>query len=47
MVRWDSVYYLGLVRRGYPHGSGLANEQAFFPLYPLTVRVRRLGAAAG
>ena len=29
----------GLVRRGYPHGSGLANEQAFFPLYPLTVRV--------
>ena len=39
VVRWDAVYYLGLVRRGYPHGSGLAHEQAFFPLYPLTVRV--------
>jgi hypothetical protein len=39
VVRWDAVYYLTLVRHGYPHGSGLANEQAFFPLYPLTVRV--------
>ena len=39
VVRWDAVYYLTLVRRGYPSGSELANEHAFFPLYPATVRV--------
>jgi hypothetical protein len=39
VVRWDATYYLDIVRHGYPRGSVLAPQQAFFPLYPLTVRV--------
>jgi Mannosyltransferase (PIG-V) len=39
VVRWDATYYLNIVRHGYPRGAVLAPEHAFFPLYPLTVRV--------
>ncbi|GIU86031.1 MAG: membrane protein [Acidimicrobiia bacterium] len=37
VTRWDAVYYLGIVDRGYPRGDALAPEHAFFPLYPLGV----------
>ncbi|MGH8976670.1 MAG: mannosyltransferase family protein [Acidimicrobiia bacterium] len=39
VTRWDAVYYLSLVRNGYPDVSYVTPEHAFFPLYPMTVRV--------
>jgi hypothetical protein len=39
IIRWDAVYYLSIATDGYPHGSALVSEHAFFPLYPLVVRV--------
>jgi hypothetical protein len=42
VTRWDAVYYLTLVQHGYPRGSTLQSEHAFFPLYPLLVRVADL-----
>ncbi len=36
LARWDGVWYLSIAQSGYDGGSGLA---AFFPLYPISVRV--------
>lgn len=38
--RWDTGWYLGIVREGYrPSASALAQQNiAFFPLYPLLIR---------
>jgi Mannosyltransferase (PIG-V) len=47
IVRWDATYYLSLVRDGYPDGSELSSEHAFFPLYPLTVRAADLFLPGG
>jgi hypothetical protein len=35
-VRWDAGYYLSIAERGYTAGG---DERAFFPLYPVTVRI--------
>ncbi len=45
-IRWDSQWYLAIAERGYwLRPDGLPMPQAFFPLYPLLVRV--LSAATG
>jgi len=50
LTRWDGVWFLRAVHSGYPshlpmaHGHVVANPVAFFPLFPLLVRV---GAATG
>ena len=36
LVRWDAGYYLQIARDGYSFDG---NERAFFPLYPLLVRI--------
>ncbi len=40
-ARWDSVWYLAIVQGGYGDGA----REAFFPLYPLAVKV--VGAPVG
>ena len=40
-VRWDSIHYLAIAG----HGYAAATSTAFFPLYPLLIRV--MGAATG
>ena len=35
LARWDAIWYLGIAQDGYDGGS----DAAFFPLYPLLVRV--------
>jgi hypothetical protein len=37
MMRWDSVFYVSIAHSGYGVGEPFA--RAFFPLYPLTIRV--------
>ncbi|MEA2405814.1 MAG: hypothetical protein QOE08_2461 [Thermoleophilaceae bacterium] len=41
LARWDSTWFLGIARDGYDGGNGAA----FFPLYPLLVRVVALGSS--
>lgn len=41
LARWDATWFLGIARDGYDDGSGAA----FFPLYPLLVRVVALGSS--
>jgi hypothetical protein len=36
LTRWDAVWYVQIAQSGYDGGSGLS---AFFPLYPLGIRV--------
>jgi len=42
---WDAQYYVQIAQSGYPHGYAYANGQltgnnlAFFPLYPLLIRI--------
>ena len=43
LARWDAVWYLGIADHGYGHAA--AGKAAFFPLYPLAVRV--VGALGG
>ncbi len=38
-VRWDSQWFLEIAQRGYWLRDGLPVPQAFFPLYPLLIRV--------
>ncbi len=38
-VRWDSQWFLEIARRGYWLRDGLPLPQAFFPLYPLLIRL--------
>jgi hypothetical protein len=38
LSRWDAAYYITLATRGYPKGDVLSPNDAFFPLYPLSVR---------
>src|SRR5436305_5815727 len=42
LARWDSVWYLGIAHSGYGGASS-----AFFPLYPLLVRVAAAASAPG
>lgn len=43
VAAWDSWHYLGIARFGYPHVlRGDYRNLAFFPLYPLLVRVAHL-----
>lgn len=44
-VRWDSIWFLGIERDGYDYDPGGGDAAAFFPLYPLAMRV--LGAGTG
>ncbi len=37
-IRWDSQWFLEIARRGYWLRNGLPMPQAFFPLYPLSIR---------
>jgi len=39
LVRWDSAYYLEILRVGYRPGPTIPHTVAFFPLYPLSARV--------
>src|SRR5437660_1226444 len=40
LARWDAVWYLGIAHHGYTiEAGGAARSTAFFPLYPLLVRV--------
>jgi Gpi18-like mannosyltransferase len=37
--RWDSGWYLAIVQNGYFYVPGLQSSVAFFPLYPLLVKI--------
>ncbi|MFL5827112.1 MAG: mannosyltransferase family protein [Thermoleophilaceae bacterium] len=41
LAHWDAVWYLGIADHGYTHapGGGAGPDAAFFPLYPLVVRL--------
>jgi hypothetical protein len=40
LARWDAVWYLGIAHHGYTvEAGGAARSTAFFPLYPLLVRI--------
>lgn len=41
LAHWDAVWYLGIAEHGYTHaaGGGAGPDAAFFPLYPLLVRL--------
>ena len=39
-VHWDAGWYLGIIQHGYSyHGPGVAASVAFFPLYPMSLRL--------
>lgn len=38
-ARWDSAFYLGIVNEGYNFVPGQISSVAFFPLYPLLVKL--------
>jgi len=40
-VRWDSGWYLSILRRGYGYTPGAQSSVAFFPMYPALVRALR------
>lgn len=39
LVRWDSAYYVEIVREGYRADPDIPHTVAFFPLYPLSARL--------
>ncbi|UCG33697.1 MAG: glycosyltransferase family 39 protein [Phycisphaerales bacterium] len=39
LVRWDSAYYMEIVREGYRADAEIPHTVAFFPLYPLSARL--------
>jgi hypothetical protein len=40
LARWDAVWYLGIAHHGYTvEAGGAARSTAFFPLYPMLMRV--------
>ncbi len=39
LFQWDSYWYLSIVRDGYQYTPGAPSNVAFFPLYPLLVRL--------
>ena len=40
LARWDAIWYLGIAHHGYTlAGGGAARSTAFFPLYPMLVRL--------
>lgn len=44
-ARWDAGWYVGIAEHGYSHEPGRPSGVAFFPLYPLALRLaRNLGA---
>ena len=43
-ARWDSGFYLRIATEGYIHTANDLSHLAFFPLYPLLLRVISLGA---
>jgi hypothetical protein len=39
-VHWDAGWYLEIIQHGYSyHGPGVAASVAFFPLYPMSLRL--------
>ncbi len=39
-VHWDAAWYLGIIQHGYSYrGPGVADSVAFFPLYPMSLRL--------
>ncbi len=46
-ARWDSTWFLEIARYGYDDATGMANQAAFFPLYPLIVRALGGSVLAG
>ena len=43
-ARWDSGFYLQIATEGYSYSSTELSNLAFFPLYPLLIRIFSLGA---
>jgi Gpi18-like mannosyltransferase len=43
--RWDSGWYLAIVQNGYFYVPGVQSSVAFFPLYPLLVKIFSLSIA--
>jgi hypothetical protein len=43
-ARWDSGFYLGIVTQGYNYIPGEMSSTAFFPLYPLLIRLFSAGS---
>lgn len=41
--RWDSGWYLAIIQNGYTYTPGQQSSIAFFPLYPMLVKVLSLG----
>jgi hypothetical protein len=41
-ARWDSAFYLEIARQGYSLTVGEPSSVAFFPLYPLLLKVAAL-----
>lgn len=44
-ARWDSGFYLDIATQGYSYSAGELSNLAFFPLYPLLLRVLGLGTS--
>lgn len=47
LARWDSVWFLEIAQAGYDDSRGAAEEAAFFPLYPLLLRLTGSTVAGG
>lgn len=43
--QWDGGWYLSIIRGGYKYVPGQASNVAFFPLYPVLVRLLTFGGA--
>ena len=43
-ARWDSAYYLEIATQGYRYVAGQHSSVAFFPLYPMLMRVVACGS---
>ncbi|HUJ72186.1 MAG TPA: hypothetical protein VLZ30_08065, partial [Verrucomicrobiae bacterium] len=41
--QWDTRWYLSIIRQGYSYHPGMECNVAFFPLYPMLVRLLSLG----
>jgi len=39
LVAWDSIHFIGIAQHGYNSTAATCCEQAFFPGYPLSIRV--------
>jgi hypothetical protein len=44
MARWDSKWYLSIATNGYSYSQGKWSNVAFFPLYPLLMKMMAFGA---